>query len=120
MSCEGCTGNCGACGGCTSALELTEGEVKMLETMGQYSFLPVARRVDDMTPIYLEEQEYTKEMYSLILMCLEKKALISIDYDAPLAGADMSAYAQYPVHGSIALTQRGQTVLDLLEKQGIN
>ena len=120
MSCEGCTGNCGACGGCRGALELTEGEVKLLETMGQYSFLPVARRADDMTPIYLEEQEYTKEMYSLILMCLEKKELISIDYDAPLAGADMSAYAQYPVHGSIALTQRGQTVLDLLEKQGIN
>jgi len=31
----------------------------------------------------------------------------------------MSAYKDYPVHGSIALTQRGQQVLELLEVQGI-
>ena len=31
----------------------------------------------------------------------------------------MSAYTGYPVHGSIALTARGQTVLDMLEIQGI-
>lgn len=116
MGCKDCSGNCG---GCQGALELTEGEVKLLETLGQYSFLPVARRTDDMTPVYLEEQEYTQQMYSLILQCLEKKALISIDYQSPLPGADMSAYQGYPVHGSMALTQRGQAVLDLLEKQGL-
>ena len=119
MECKDCGGSCGACGGCGGVLELTEGEVRLLETLGQYSFLPVARRADDMTPVYLEEQEYSRETYSLILQCLEKKALISIDYDQPLPGANMDAYAGYPVHGSMALTQRGQTVLDLLEKQGI-
>ena len=31
----------------------------------------------------------------------------------------MSAYKGYPVHGNIALTERGYTVLDLLDKQGI-
>ena len=50
---------------------------------------------------------------------MEKKGLIRMDYDAPLKGADMSAYAGFPVHGSISLTQRGYTVLELLETQGI-
>ena len=38
----------------------------------------------------------------------------------PLPGADMSAYRGYPVHGSIALTARGQQVLELLDVQGIS
>jgi hypothetical protein len=59
-------------------------------------------------------------MYSLILQSLEKKQLISIDYNCPLFGADMSAYEGYPVHGSMALTGRGQAVLDLLDKQGVS
>ena len=51
-----------------------------------FAFLPVARRADDMTPVYLEQQEYTKEEYSLILQALEQKGLISLDYEKPLAG----------------------------------
>lgn len=115
MGCENCSGGCQGCG---RSLEMTEGEVRILQALGQYSFLPVARRADDMTPVYLEEQDYTKELYSLILQSLEKKQLISIDYDRPLSGADMSAYVGYPVHGSMALTGRGLAVLDLLERQG--
>ena len=79
----------------------------------------MARNADDMTPIYLEDESYTKEEYSLILQVLEKKGLISLEYD-PLTGADMSAYKGYPVHGSMALTARGQTVVDLLDTQGID
>ena len=120
MVCSKCNGNCNTCGGCAGTLELTEGELGLLQSLGQYSFLPVARRADDMTPIYLEEADYTREEYSMILQCLEKKGLISIDYREPLAGADMSAYRGYPVHGSFALTERGYTVLDLLERQGID
>ena len=116
MGCENCSGGCAGCG---KTLELTNGEVEVLAALGQFSFLPVARKADDMTPVYLEEQNYTRQEYSLILQCLEKKQLISIDYDKPLTGADMSAYKAYPVHGSMALTERGQMVLDLLEKQGI-
>ena len=118
MGCKNCSGNCSSCSGCSATLELTAGEVSILKALGQYSFLPVARRADDMTPVYLEEQEYTKDEYSLILQCLEKKSLIDLDYSAPLSGADMSAYQGYPVFGSMALTGRGQTVLDLLELQG--
>ena len=91
----------------------------MLSVFGQFSFLPVARKADDMTPRYLEEQDYPVEQYSLILQCLEKKGLISLSYDSAWPGADMSAYTGYPVHGSFALTERGYAVLDLLETQGI-
>ena len=93
--------------------------MRLLQSLGQYSFLPVARRADDMTPVYLEETDCTKEEYSLILQCLEKKGLISIDYRQPLAGADMSAYTGLPVHGSMALTAKGQTVLEMIEVQGL-
>ena len=113
-----CSGNCGGCTGCAKQLSLTEGELHILESLGQIPFLPIARKADDMTPIYLEDECYTKEEYSLILQVLEKKGLISIDYE-PLTGADMSAYKGYPVHGSMALTARGQTVVELLERQGI-
>ena len=114
-----CNHNCAACGGCAATLELTDGEISLLRELEQFSFLPVARRADDMIPVYLEDDRYSREAYSLILQCLEKKGLIDIDYRAPLAGADMSAYRGLPVHGSIALTARGQTVVELLAVQGI-
>ena len=120
--CTSCGGNCGGCTGChgcAGELELTAGEMELLQTLEQIPFLPVARRVDDMTPVYLEEQRHSVEEYSLILQCLEKKGLISLDYDKPLSGFDMAAYHGYPVHGSMALTARGQRVLDLMELQGV-
>ena len=69
--------------------------------------------------MYLEDDEETAADYSLILQCLEKRGLISIDYDLPLAGFDDAAYAAYPIRGSFALTARGQQVVELLEIQGI-
>ena len=119
MGCGKCGGNCASCSGCGASLELTEGEIGFLRQLGQFSFLPVARRVDDMVPVYLEDRDYPAETYSLILQCLEKKGLIGISYEKPLRGADMSAYRAWPVHGSIDLTQRGYQVLELLETQGI-
>ena len=117
-NCGECCGNCESCGGCGKGLELTREEIKLLQELGQYSFLPVARKMSDMIPVYLEDGEENKELMSLVIQCLEKKMLIDITYD-PLPGADMSAYKGYPVHGSMALTQRGQQVLELLEIQGI-
>ena len=72
-----------------------------------------------MTPVYLEDTAFSKAEYSLILQCLEKKALIRLDYDTPLRGADMNAYTGFPVHGCISLSQRGYAVLELLETQEI-
>lgn len=113
-----CNGNCENCGGCGKELLLTQPELDILQTLSQIPFLPVARRADDMTPVYLEDTLHTREEYSLALQLLEKKSLISIDYDSPLSGTDMSAYTGLPVHGSFALTARGQAVLDLLDRQG--
>ena len=115
----GCSGNCGNCGGCARELVLSQPEIDMLFKFSQIPFLPVARKMGDLTPVYLEEMERTAEEYSLILQCLEKKALISLDFDKPLKGFDDSAYEGYPIRGSMALTQRGQQVLEMMELQGI-
>ena len=108
--CGKCCGSCGSCGG--NALELTESELNVLHQLAQIPFLPVGRRADDMTPTYPEDA-------GLTLLCLEKRELISIDYDAPLKGFHDPIYDACPVKGSFALTQRGQQVLDILEIQGI-
>ena len=115
----GCGGNCASCGGCAKQLLLTDGEITFLNTLGQIPFLPVARKADTMTPIYLEDTDCTKEEYSLILQVLEQKGLVSLDYDRPLRHADLGAYKAYPVKGSMALTARGQTVVEMLEIEGI-
>ena len=112
-----CNGNCGACSGCARELVLTGKEIEFLNTLGQYAFLPVARTMGDLTPVYLEDGD--REEMSLLLQCLEKKGLISLDYDKPLRQFDESAYAAYPIRGSMALTERGQKVLELMEYQGI-
>ena len=113
----GCNGNCSACSGCARELVLTEKEIDFLNVLGQYAFLPVARTMGDLTPVYLETGD--REEMSLLLQCLEKKGLISLDYDKPLRHFDVDAYAAYPIRGSMALTERGQKVLELMEYQGI-
>ena len=118
-SCGNCSGNCGSCAGCGGCMELTAGEVEMLLELGQIPFLPVARKMGDDVPVYLEDDRHSPEEYSLILQCMQKRGLISIDYDMPLKGFSMDAYAGYPVRGSFALTARGQQVLDLIQTQGI-
>ena len=121
-NCGNCSGNCGGCTGCSGcggAMELTEGEIRMLLELGQIPFLPVARKMGEDMPMYLEEAVYTVEEYSLILQCLQKRGLISIDYDMPLKGFVGKTYEAYPIRGSFALTARGQRVVELLEMQGI-
>ena len=120
--CGNCSGSCSGCSGCTGcggALELAEGEIAMLRTLGQIPFLPVARKLGEDIPVYLEERDRSTEEYSLILQCLEKRGLISVDYSAPLKGFDDSAYAAFPIRGSFGLTERGLRVLELLEWQGL-
>ena len=116
--CGNCCGNCGSCGG-GNCMELTAGEVEMLENLAQFAFLPVARKMGEDIPVYLEDAQRPAAEYSLILQCLEKRGLISIDYDKPLKSFNDEAYSAYPIRGSFALTARGQQVLDLLQLQGI-
>ena len=108
--------SCSSCGGCGRDLTLTEGEIRVLEELAQIPFLPVYRKPDSELPIYLESQDASLEEYGLILQCLEKKRLITLDYDKPLKNA---APAPYPIQGSMALTARGQMVIELLERQGV-
>lgn len=111
-----CNGNCGGCSGCARELVLSREEIEFLRKLGQYAFLPVARELGDATPHYPEPD--TPENSSLLLQVLEKKGLISLDYDKPLAGF-AGSYGDYPIRGSMGLTQRGQQVLELMEYQGI-
>ena len=117
-NCGHCSGNCEKCSGCARELVLSQAEVELLKELGQIPFLPVARKMGDLEPVFLEYGEEKMEAYRLILQCLEKKGLISLDYAIPMKGFDDSAYAAYPIRGSMSLTQRGQTVLEMLEMQG--
>lgn len=115
-SCSGGCEKCASCGGCGgNELVLCKAEMDMLKKLGQIPFLPVARKASDMIPVYLEEGDRDENTW--VIQMLEKKQLIDIRYD-PLPGADMRAYKGYPVYGSMALTQRGHQVLELLEVQG--
>ena len=114
-NCGGCGGNCGSCGGCAGSLVLTEKEIELLRLLGQMAFLPVVRKASDMIPVFPESSDPDA---TAVLTCLEKKGLIDLDYRAPLQGFDYGNCKGYPVHGSMALTERGQQVLELLELQG--
>ena len=114
-----CNGNCASCAGCARELVMSREEIELLKELGQIPFLPIARNMGDLTPVYLEGDAMTREEYGLLLQCMEKKGLISLDFDKPLRGFDDSAYAAYPIRGSMALTERGQTVLDMLDRQGV-
>lgn len=119
MDCNNCTGACGSCGGCSASLELTAGEIAFLEELAIFAFLPVARRADDMTPYYIEGSAYTREEYSAILLHLEHKKLIDIDYGSPVGSYNDPGYVGLKVHGSVALTQRGQQVVEQMNIQGV-
>ena len=115
--CGACCG--GSCGGCGGALVLTQPELDLLRRLAQIPFLPVARRADGETPVYLEGGADAAAFSSAILG-LHQKQLIELDYDIPLVNFDYRAYAPYQCRGSMALTARGQTVVELLEIQGLD
>ena len=114
----GCSGNCSGCSGCSGALVIGPEEIEFLNKLGQIPFLPVARKMGDLDPVYLEEGREAASRYTLILQLLEKKGLISLDFDTPMKGFSSELYAGYPILGSMALTGRGQQVLEMLEVQG--
>ena len=118
MSC--CGGNCGSCSGCSRALELTEKEMDFLMDLVQVAFLPVARTADSPDPIYPEVEGMDRAIYSLLIQCLEKKGLISLDYSAPLKGCRNPAYESFPFRGSIGLTERGLSVVEMMDLQGFS
>ncbi len=113
--CNKCCGNCGGCG----EMVLSEGELGLLTALSQIPFLPVARRVDCPEPIYLDDSILSPEEAANCLLCLEKRGLVSLDYDQPLRG-DWKTYEAAPIRGSFALTAKGQEILELMDLQGIS
>lgn len=117
-------GDCGGCGGCGGGcgggpLLLTEAELALLRRFGETPFLPAAAGLDRETPVYLEDRDRPGAEYSAAILGLAGKGLIRVDYDIPLGNFDYGAYRSYPLHGSMALTGRGQDVLEQIEIQGI-
>ena len=108
----GCSKNCDGCTGCHGPIELTELEIRVLTLLGQVAFLPLARKPAEEYPVCMELPGYTPADTGLALVCLEKRGLVDISYDAPLKGADMSAYKGYSVFGSAGLTEKGQQAAD--------
>ncbi len=102
--CNSCCGNCGSCG----ELVLGAAEVSLLETLAQIPFLPLYQK--NGAPMY-SDSEFSPEEYTHALLCLEKRGLISLDFDKPLKGTDAP--------GSFALTHQGQKIIEQLEFQGI-
>ena len=113
-NCNGCCGNCGGCG----ELVLAPEEVDILLLLAQVAFLPVMRSADSPDPICPDIAGQTPEQAGLSLQCLQKRGLITIDFDRPLAGCKSKAGA-YPIQGSCGLTARGQDVLELIDIQGL-
>lgn len=116
--CGACRG--GSCGGCAGELTLTQAEIDLLDLLAQSPFLPVARRADSETPVCLEAGAATAETWADAILGLHQKGLIELDYDIPLQNYDYREYANYPCQGSMALTVRGQTVVELLDVRGVS
>ena len=108
--------NCNGCSGCGGGLLLTESEIKLLCLFGQIPFQPVARTAGDDGPVFLELG--APDYYKTVILSLERKGLIDIDYHMPLRGFAYEGYENFPLKGSMALTLRGQEVLDTLDLQG--
>lgn len=113
--CNSCCGSCGSCGELTLAPE----EIAILQLLGQVAFLPVMRSIASADPVCPEIDGQTPEQAGLALQCLEKRRLISIDFDRPLSGSS-KALDGYPIQGSCGLTAKGQQVIELMEIHGIS
>lgn len=112
--CNHC-GGCGKCSGCSGALELNQGELTVLRQMGQLPFLPVGGDREE-EPVFLGEGELSKEEYTAVILCLEKKGLVDLEWGVRLKGFD--GYGEYSIAGTMTLTKRGQQVLEILDIQG--
>lgn len=115
----GSCGGCGSCGSCSpgDSLYLTETEGAILEQLEVLAFLPAAFRASGKHPICLDCPG-DREAVSDALTSLAGKGLITLDPDLPLQGFAYPDYEGWPRHGSLALTARGQAVLELLAIQG--
>lgn len=123
---------CG-CGGSSSegSIKITQGEFYMLMILAETPFLPLARFVMNSTksdelqsialaPVFLQEIDDTMEHVRVsgeILLALEGKGLVTLDYDQPLKGYTYSEYTNSEIYKSFKDTvaegaQRGDFLFD--------
>ena len=103
-----CGGEYGSCGGVAL---LSDGEVEILLDLMQYSFLPVASDDHD-KPVYRESTARSEADYAAILLDMQKRGLIRIDYDIPLSNYKYQFYSDCRHHGSMVLTSFGQDMTE--------
>ena len=118
--CGKCCG--GSCSGCGS-LELTQAEANFLLTFAELPFQPVVGKSVSDCPVYAfpactPEENHVPGVHPELISVLAGKGLIEVDYDIPLSNYDYQGFEGYPLHGSMALTYRGQQVLDQLYSLG--
>ena len=94
-NCSGCSGCTSGCSGCGGALTLTPQERDFLMELAQTPFLPVARKASEETPVYLEAGEENREAFAALLLSMERKGLVSLDYDIPM-NQYPAGYEAYP------------------------
>lgn len=109
--------NCRHCSRCGGSLLLTPIEAALLEQLAQTPFLPVGKGLGEL-PVYLEDNAWPAEDYGRAILALDRKGLVRLDTDVPLQGFDYTAYERCPLHGSFALTAKGQDVVELIQIQG--
>lgn len=121
--CQGCgcgghghsehkNGEKGCCGKDQEPINLSREELEILLELKEYCYLPIAEfvmcssvndhvRFTALAPVYIEKIEDDMEKVkniNTILRELEKKKLISLDYDIPLKGFDYTIYTKSEVY----------------------
>lgn len=113
---HGCCGHGGHCCRTHQAISITREERAFLMRLAQIPFLPLARfilvssrsshiQVTALAPVHLTASDQSLEQIrktGTILLGLEHKGLISLDYDQPLQGCD---YAEYRDSGAYRFLQ---------------
>ena len=99
----------------TITVPLSPMEKDLLSRLAVTPFLPVAS--DGNFPV-CRELELPSPQAGNLLQKLKQRGLVRIDLDVPLEGFSYEGYDDYPLHGSMALTARGQEALDDMEILG--
>ncbi len=126
--CEDCSlGGCasGGCSGCHfGEITLFREELMILLDLGQLAFLPILTRSENQGPVYAPAYPYSQgetPSFSDLIRSLNQKGLLTIDPDIPLENADYGSFASDGAlrRGSLALTAKGQEVLDWISPKDL-
>lgn len=126
------------CGGCcrhsSPTPPLTEAEHALLQEFAQLPFLPLAQfilassrsphaRSVALSPVYLRDEADSLEQIKAtgaLLLSLEEKGLVSLDFDLPLQGFNYASYHSCPAFRQLEeAVQEGSRRADFLFNQAL-